>query len=127
MGFKPDYGLRLVTEGTSSAVSLYFYNFHLFSLTVLSRSNFSTVVETPYDGVLHALSLDFNSHQLEQILARADPQTARLLWTELSRDPLSPRSIDLERHVIFGVRARLGSLEKAEKEEFVPLIAQEIF
>jgi hypothetical protein len=127
MGFKPDYGLRLVTEGTSSAVELFFYNLHLFSLTILSRSYYSTVVDTPYDGVLHALSLDFNPYQLEQILSKAEPRTAALLWAELSRDPLSPRSIDLERRVVFGVRARLGRLQKGEKEEFVPLIVQEIF
>jgi hypothetical protein len=127
MGFRPDYGLRLVTEGTSSAVNLQFYNFHLFSLTVVSRSYYSTVVDTPYDGVLHALSLDFNRYQLEQILSKAEPRTAALLRAELSRDSQSPRSIDLERHVVFGVRARLGRLQKAGKEEFVPLIAQEIF
>ena len=126
MGFKPDYGLRLVTEGTSSAVELFFYNFHLFSLTILSRSYYSTVVDTPYDGVLHALSLDFDHYQLERILSKADPRVAALLCAELSCDPTSPRSIDLERCVVFGVRARLGRLQTAEREQFVPLIAQEI-
>src|SRR4051812_24073159 len=103
MGFKPDYGSRLLAEGTSSAANLYFYNFHLFSLTVLSRSYYSTVVDTPYDGVLHALSLDFNSFQMEQILTKAEARTAGLLRAELSRDPRSPRSINLERPVNFGV------------------------
>jgi hypothetical protein len=126
MGFKPDYGLKLVREGISSAVDLFFYDFNLFHLTILTRSCYSTVVDTPYDGVLHALSLDFDLYQLEQILSKADPREAALLRAELSRDPLSPRSIDLERRVAFGLRARLGSLQKAEKEQFVPLIAQEI-
>jgi hypothetical protein len=55
---------------------LFFYNFHLFSLTILSRSYYSTVVDTPYDGVLHALSLDFDHYQLERILSKADPRVA---------------------------------------------------
>ncbi len=29
--------------------------------------------------------------------------------------------------ITFGVRARLGTIEKASQEDFVPLIAQEIF
>ena len=127
MGFKPGYGLRLVAEGTSFAVELFFYDFNLFSLTILCRNSYSTVVDTPYDGVLHALSLDFDLNQLERILSKADPRGAARLWAELSRDPVSTRTIDLEQRIVFGVRARLGRLQKAEKEEFVPLIAQEIF
>jgi hypothetical protein len=127
MGFKPDYGLRLVAEGTSAAVELFFYDFHLFNLTILSHSCYSTVVDTPCDGVLHALSLDFNLYQLERILSKADPRSGALLSAELSRDPMSPRSIDLDRPLVFGVRARLGRLQKVEQEEFVPLIVQEIF
>ena len=85
------------------------------------------MVDTPYDGVLHALSLDFDLYQLERILSKADPRSAALLSAELSRDAVSPRSIDLERPVVFGVRARLGRLQKVEQEKFVPLIVQEIF
>jgi hypothetical protein len=126
MGFKPDYGLRLVRDRTPLTADLFFYDFHLFSLSILSSGCYSTTVDTPYKGVLHALSLDFDHNQLERILSKATPRVAEVLWAELSYDPISARSIDLERRVAFGVRARLGRLQTAAKERFVPLIAKEI-
>lgn len=126
MSYKPDYGLRLMRDGTSPDVDLFFYDFHLFSLSVLGRGRYSTMVEVPHDGQPHALSLDFNHRQLEQILSRATPETAKSIQIELARDPVLPRSINLEEEVAFGVRARLGDLQKVQSESFVPLAAQEI-
>ena len=73
VGFKPDYGLRLLKDGYSLAIDLYFYEFRLFSISVIGNGDYSTMVELRYDGELHALSLDFNHPQLEQILVGADP------------------------------------------------------
>jgi hypothetical protein len=125
-GFKPDYGLHLMQQGTSSATDLFFYDFRLFSLSLLGHGEYSTTVEKGLEGELYALSLDFNHAQLERILAKAGPLIATLVRTEISRDPASPRSIDFEGHVAFGVRARLGQLQTVAKEQFVPLVAQEI-
>jgi hypothetical protein len=125
-GFKPDYGLNLMQQGTSPAADLFFYDFRLFSLSVLGRGEYSTMVEIQFQGEQHALSLDFNHSLMEKILAKAEPRLAAFVRAELSRDPLSPRAIDLDRHVTFGVRARLGGLQTVAKEQFVPLVAQEI-
>lgn len=124
MSFKPDYGLRLMRDGIS--VDQYFYDFRLYSLSVLGRGQFSTMVEIPHAGELHALSLDFNQKQLEQILSKAPPSLAAFLRAELARDPASPRTIDFEGEISFGVRARPGQLQKVQRESFVPLVAQEI-
>ena len=124
MSFKPDYGLRLIRDGIS--VDQYFYDFRLYSLSVLGRGQFSTMVEIPHAGELHALSLDFNQKQLEQILSKAPPRLTSFLRSELARDPDSPLTIDFEGEVSFGVRARLGQLQKVQMESFVPLVAQEI-
>jgi hypothetical protein len=94
---------------------------------VLGRGEYSTTVETPYQGELHALSLDFNHDQLEQILQKTEQHLATFLRTELSRDPVSPRTIDFDGHLEFSVRTKLGQLQTAAKEQFVPLVAQEIF
>ena len=72
------------------------------------------------------MSLDFNQRQLEEILAKADPSVAAVVQAELSHDAVSARSIELTESVSFAVRARLGRLQRAEKEQFVPLITQEI-
>ena len=126
MTFRPDYGLRLINDGISRDVDHFFYDFRLFSLTVLARGQYSTMAEKLYSGELQAVSLDFDQRQLEQILAKATPQLAAFIRVELARDPASPRTIDFAGEVAFGVRARLGQLQKVQRESFVPFVAQEI-
>ena len=126
MSFKPDYGLRLKEEGISNDVDLDFYDFHLFSLTLLGNDQFSTMVEIPVDGELHALSLDFKFGQLNEILSKAALPLANYIRKELERDPVTQRTIDFEGEVIFGVKARLGDLQVVNNERFVPLVAREI-
>lgn len=126
MAYAPDYGLRQMRDGISPKVDLFFYNFQLFSLTVLGRGEYSTMVQKPLEGEMHALSLDFNSEQLERILTKAAPPLAAFIRAELARDPSTPRSIDFDGFVAFGVRARLGPIQTTAKEQYVPLIAQEI-
>jgi hypothetical protein len=124
---KPDYGLRLLKDGFSRTADLYFYDFRLFSISVLGNGNYSAVVDNRYDGEMHALSLDFNHVQLEQILLGSDPSLTAFIRAELSKDPVSPREIELDEYMSFGVRARLGPLQQGANEQFVPLVAQEIF
>ena len=126
MSFKPDYGLRQINEGLSRDLDQYFYDFRLYNLSVLGRGQYSTMVEIPFAGELHALSLDFNQKQLDQILSKASSQIASFLRKEIALDPSTPRTIDLEGEVAFGFRARLGQLQKVQRESFVPLVAQEI-
>ncbi len=126
MSFKPDYGLRQLNDGISRNVDQYFHDFRLYSLTVLGQDQFSTMVEMPIAGELHALSLDFNQSQLNQILFNASPQIALFISKELKRDPFTPRTIDFDGEVVFDVRARLGDLQRAQYESFVPLVVQEI-
>ena len=127
MSYAPDYGLRMLRDGYSSAMDLFFYDFRLYDLAVLGRGQYSTMVNMPIAGEQHALSLDFTHAQLPQVLAKAEPRLASFLRAELARDSVSPRAIDFEGYVAFGVRARLGALQTVANEQFVPLVAQEIF
>jgi hypothetical protein len=122
---KPDYGLRLLKDGFSRTADLFFYEFRLYSISVLGIGDYSTMVEHRYEGEMHALSLDFNHTQLEQILVGADPTLAAFIRAEL-KNPF-PRTIELDGYVRFAVRARLGSLQMGTHEQFIPLVAQEIF
>jgi hypothetical protein len=124
--FRPDYGLRLLYDGFSPTVDLYFHNFRLYRLNVLGRGQYSTMVEMPYANKPHALSLDFNETQLDQILAKATSEVRFFIKSQLTTDPATPRAIDFNGEVSFAVRARLGQLQNVQQESFVPLIAQEI-
>lgn len=124
--FKPDYGLRLLRDGVSLEVDQIFYDFRLGSLTVLGPGQYSTMVEMLYAGEVHALSLDFGQAQLDKILLQAPEELKNYIRAQIAADPATPRTIDFEGEISFGVRARLGEQQKAQKEVFVPLIAQEI-
>ena len=126
MSYKPDYGLRLNRDGYTSEVDIHLPDFRLYSLTVLGRGRYSTMAEIPYAGEAHAVSLDFSERHLQSILDKATSEMRAMLLSELARDASSARTIELEVPVPFGVRARLGEIEHAPSEDFVPLIVQEI-
>jgi hypothetical protein len=126
MSYKPDYGLKLFNGGGGHEIDHFFYNFTLFSLTVLGQGSYSTIVETRYEGEWCALSLDFNQVQLDKILARAPQDITDSIRQEIARDPNSARSIDFAGQIVFAVRARLGQLQVSERESFIPFIATEI-
>jgi hypothetical protein len=123
---KPDFGLKVIRDGVSREMDFVFYDFVMFSLTVLGAGRYSTMLDRLYDGEWYALSLDFNQRQLETILSHAAPTVAQCVRRELSRDPSSPRSLDFDQEVRFGVRARLGPLQRGQTEDFVPLVCQEV-
>jgi hypothetical protein len=93
MSYKPDYGLRLMNSGIGRDVDQFFYDFRLYSLTVLGRGQYSTMVHLPWEGEICALSLDFNNRQLGEILAKASPELSAFIRNEISRDPSTPRTI----------------------------------
>ena len=126
MGYKPDYGLQLMNSGVGGEVDHFFHDFRLYSLTVLGRGQYSTMVDFPSEGEVCALSLDFGQRQLEQILSKASLELSGFIRDQISRDPSSPRTIDFDGEVAFGVRARLGQLQVIQRESFVPLVAQDI-
>jgi hypothetical protein len=126
VGLKPDFGLRLIKDGVPLSTDHWLYDFHLFSVAILGDGKYSTTVDRLYDGKWHALSLDFDRAQLDEIVAQADPKIAAVVRDELLRDPITVREIVLDGCVTFAVRARLGSLQIGSREQFVPLLAQEI-
>lgn len=125
MEFKADYGMRLAEEGVGSTVDIFFYEFRLHSLTVLGAGEYSTMVEMPYKGKVFALSLDFKQVLLEEILRRATSAVAQDIRNGIRTAPIGS-TIDFEGHVAFGVRARLGTIQSVQKEQFIPLVAHEI-
>lgn len=85
------------------------------------------MVEIPRGGIVYALSLDFDECRLEEILKRAPANIVAEIRESLDADPNTPRRIDFEGSVSFGVKAHLGKPQQGAHEEFVPLIVDEIF
>jgi len=127
MTLRPDYGLHVLQQGMSPDVEHNFYDFRLYNLALIAEGRYSTMVDLPFEGQVFALSLDFNGEQLDQILSKASPELRHQITEQISSDSATPRRIDFDGQVSFGVRARLGSIQKAKAESFVPLVAQEIF
>lgn len=126
MSFKPDYGLQLLEEGVSPSIDLFFHSLRLYSVTLLGEGQYSTTGEFLHADELYALSLDFDDLQLAQILAGASEHEHQTVMTEVARDPTTPRTIELNVEVVFGVRARLGQIQMTPYEQFVPLIVHEV-
>ena len=125
--FAPDYGLRLITDGYPSDVVVNFYEYRIFSVDIVGLNHYTTTANISYEGEEHALTLDFDNYQLDQILSKASPGLAQFVRSDLTRDPATPRSIRFEEYVSFGVSARLGKVEKGLYESFVPLVAKKIW
>lgn len=84
------------------------------------------MVVMPYEGRLFALSLDFNQTILEKILEKANEEVSGEIRRELDADLSTARTIEFTGYVAFGVRVRLGELQRVQNEQFIPLIAQEL-
>ena len=113
MSFKPDYGLRLLREGISPNVDQYFYDFRLYSLSVLGPGRYSTPMEMPYAGEIHALSLDFDETHLARILLKAPEQLRAYITTQLAADPVTGRTIDFDGEISFGCVLALASFRQS--------------
>ena len=126
MALKPDYGLRLKRDGRDSSVELHFPAFAVYNLAVLSRGRYSTCVDIPYAGQLHAMSLDFGPEHLEVILLRGSPRLRMFVKSQLDQDPATPRTIDFPEPVYCSVSARLGEEQQGPYENFILLAVQSI-
>ncbi len=126
MSLKPDYGNRQLRKGVSPSVDQFFYDVPLYHLSISSEGEYSTLVELPYEGELHALSLDFDDAAMAQIMALAPDAVYQRVRSEIQRDPSTPRTVELPSGTTFSVRARLGKLQTTPSESFVPLVVQEV-
>ena len=100
----PDYGLFLLGQGYTREVRHCFYDFPLDHITVLGQGQFTTMKNKVFDGVEYAISLDFDSQILADILRLCPPSVANCVKNELSRDSVSPRQIQIPQPVALSAR-----------------------
>lgn len=122
----PDYGLTLFNQGARDDATFDFPNFYLDHIAAVAPCAFSTCVEVPLEGTMHALSLDFDVDKLEEILVLCPPATTQLVldWV---KGLCGAATLDLPEPVCFGVSAKLGQPETCAAEQYVPLVAQRVY
>lgn len=112
-------------RGVHRDFAVNFYTLHIDHISRVSRDAFTTLLTVNLDGEDHALSLDFTSDILKDIIEHTDSETASQvrLWDQ---NPRGPMTIDLPKLITLGIRATLGDEQRAAKEAYVPLIVQEV-
>jgi hypothetical protein len=122
--FKPDYGLTMSKLGFKNDVEIPITDFSFDSITPLGNNAFSTTIEYLQEGVTYALSIDYTGEQLKHILSDTDEMETIL---KKVNDPfITVVTVELKHPIIFDLVARLGKLQTAQQEQFIPLILQEV-
>ena len=124
---KPDYGLSLRKSGYDASLQIVFVNWKIWYIIVLGPGRYSTFAEKDHQGERHAVSLDFDADQLQEILVKGSPTLRKWIERQICQDPITPRRIDLPETIHCGIRARLGEEQRGELETFVPLVIESVF
>ena len=116
---KPDYGLMLSRSGLG-AVHQYFYGLPVTHLSARAPGLFTFLVNRMHDGVEYALSFDFDSFRIADLLRKADGRVAELS-VKVNQTPLG-QTVEFSTPIVADIEAALGKLQRTDKEEFVPLV-----
>jgi hypothetical protein len=127
MSIYPDYGLFLLGQGYTREVRHSFYDFPVDHITVIGQGQFTTMKNMVFDGVEYAISLDFDSRILADILSLSPPSIANCVRAKISLDPISSQLIQIPQTLALGVEATLGQLQRGLHDEFVPFVIARVF
>lgn len=113
----PDYGLHLYKLGYSNQ---YFYDISIDHITRVDNQTFSTVINLAPDGVEFALSFDFDSERLIELINLASPNLRIHILDNLQRQPYKvdfpPFTVD--------INAKLGSVTQTKFEDIIPMVVR---
>jgi hypothetical protein len=123
----PDYGLFLTGQGYTREARYCFYEFPFNHFMLVGHDQFTTMKNKVFDGVEYAVSLDFDSRILADILSLSPPSIANCVRAELGRDPSNTQIIQLSETLALGVEATLGKLQRGLHDEFVPFVIHRVF
>ncbi|MDQ3398023.1 MAG: hypothetical protein M3511_09685 [Deinococcota bacterium] len=126
MSFASDFGLRLIRDGASPDMDVHIVPFELDHISIVSDELFTTISNMEFDGEPHAVSLDFGVKILEAIRVLCSDEIAQFIAGQLSANSFEGYTIELPEPVALAVTARLGKMQTAEKEQYVPLVVQSV-
>lgn len=117
----PDFGLMLLRSGTEPDTIINFYDFRFYSISAVGRAQFTTMVNIPVEGELHALSLDFDGEMLLEILNHSPTLEMVKTVLEWVENLTEPCTLELPAPIHVGVSVALGQLQTNARESYVPL------
>lgn len=120
---KPDYGMMLMKSGYAG-VKQHFYAVPVTHLSVCTPGLFTFVVNRLHDGVEYALSFDFKSAQVADLLRKAQGRMGKFA-AKLEQVSLGD-TIEFKTPIIANIEATLGAIRRSDKEEFVPFIVSRV-
>ena len=102
-----------------------FYDVPLSHTTLSPPGLHTSLINKLHAGVEYALSFDFGPAQAEALFAKLPPPMRSNVVSELSRAKPG-LTIEFEAPLFVHLHARLGKLQRWEKEEFVPLVVERV-
>ena len=98
----------------------YFYGVPVTHLSASAPGLFTFLVNRMHDGVEYALSFDFDSFRVADLLRKADDRVAELS-IKVNQTPPG-QTIEFSKPIVADIEATLGKVQRTEEEEFVPLV-----
>ncbi len=126
MSFAPDYGYWLMNNSAAPDVEINFANFYLDHISAVEPGSFTAAINIAVDDVPHALSIDFDTSILQDIVNLCPDEIGELIVEWVSNSP-DLGTLELPEPVFFGVIAKLGQPQTNNQEMFVPLVVQKVF
>lgn len=120
----PDYGLMILRSGLGGVLQS-FYGVPLSHITLSAPGLYTSLINKLHAGVEYALSFDFGPIQAEALFAKLPPPMRANVISRLSRAKPGA-TIEFRAPLLVDLHARLGKLQKWQKEEFVPLLVERV-
>lgn len=126
MSFAPDFGLRLVRAGASPEMEIQLVPFELDRISVVNEELFTTISNMVLLGEPHAVSLDFDAEILKAIKELCPKKTASQIEEQLQNNFTKGHTLMFPRSIKLSVTGRLGEIQTARYEQFVPLVVHSV-
>jgi hypothetical protein len=120
---KPDYGLVLLRTGLGSARQ-FFYGVPVTHLSASAPRLFTFVADRIHGSVEYAVSFDFDSIRVTELLRQAERCGDDLIGA-INRVPLG-QTVEFEIPIVVDIEAELGTIQRTAREEFVPFVVSRV-
>jgi hypothetical protein len=120
---KPDYGLMLLRNGFGP-VRQYFYGVPVTHLLACAPGLFTFLVNRMHENVEYALSFDFTSAQVGDLLLKT-PGRGTDLSVKVAEAQIG-HTVEFETPIVVDIEATLGQPQRNDKEEFVPFVVSRV-